>query len=487
VVSDVVEENGEQKAFISYAWSSPEHKTWVRRLAERLTEDGVFVILDEWDLKPGHDPIYFMEQSITNPAVTKVLIVCDRLYKEKADGRAGGVGTETQILSPEIYRKADQSKYAALVTEVDDAGNAYVPTFYGGRIFIDFSKPEREEDAYEELTRWINDAPLHTRPKLGKKPAYLSEDEAPLATQSRFRRAKEGLERGSANASGLIRDFGEGLIEQLVALRPPQSQGQNNAVPIDEAVVIAADAMRPYIRQLHELTKVLVRGAVAAFDDLIAVLEQVLSTTDRSPKATSWTPATYDANKIIAYEAFLGVVAVLLAEKQIDLIARLLDHAYYYDDPNGNRGRSTKDFEEFAQYADVLQYRNQRLSENRADWQADFVNEHYQVGLPSFARMMEADLLLFIKRPVSEPGRYISWFPHTLVYAGRWGTAMELFARMESKQFFDTISGKLFGSVTPEVFKERVIGLNSERLWRGIYPGPSIGSLAGVEQIAVRA
>ena len=87
-------EQADRKAFISYSWSSPEHKTWVRGLANRLMEDGVYVILDDWDLKPGHDPIHFMEQSITDPQVTKVLIVCDRVYKEKADGRAGGVGPE---------------------------------------------------------------------------------------------------------------------------------------------------------------------------------------------------------------------------------------------------------------------------------------------------------------------------------------------------------------------------------------------------------
>jgi hypothetical protein len=427
-----------------------------------------------------------MEQSITSPEVTKVLIVCDRVYKEKADGRAGGVGTETQILTPEIYRKADQSKYAALVTEVDDDGKAYVPTFYGGRIFIDFSDPERGEEAYEELTRWINDAPLHTRPKLGKKPSYLSKDETPLATESRFRRAKEGLDRGSAGAAGFVRDFGEGLIEQLVALRPQQSTARGD-VPADEAVVNAADSMRPYIKQFHELTRAVARGAPAVFDDLLTILEQVLSTTDRDSSTTTWSPATYDANKMMAYEAFLGVIAVLLGERQLDLIARALDHPYYYNDPNNGQGPSTKDFEEFVQFPEVLQYRNQRLGQSRADWQADFVNEHYQTGMPSFARMMEADLLLFIKRPVSEPGRQISWFPHTLIYSGRWGTALELFARMESAQFFTSVSQKLFGSVTPEIFKDRVSALGGERLWRAVYPGPNIGRIAGVDHVASRS
>jgi len=55
------------KVFISYSWTSEPHKEWVRGLAERLSSDGVEVILDRWDLKPGHDINVFMEQMVTEP------------------------------------------------------------------------------------------------------------------------------------------------------------------------------------------------------------------------------------------------------------------------------------------------------------------------------------------------------------------------------------------------------------------------------------
>lgn len=35
-------------------------------------------------------------------------LVCDRTYVDKADGRSGGVGTEAQIISAEIYSKQAQ-------------------------------------------------------------------------------------------------------------------------------------------------------------------------------------------------------------------------------------------------------------------------------------------------------------------------------------------------------------------------------------------
>jgi len=49
------------KLFISYSWSNPTHEQWVIDLANELTESGVHVILDKWDLKEGHDSVAFMD------------------------------------------------------------------------------------------------------------------------------------------------------------------------------------------------------------------------------------------------------------------------------------------------------------------------------------------------------------------------------------------------------------------------------------------
>ncbi|WP_159688489.1 SEFIR domain-containing protein, partial [Cognatazoarcus halotolerans] len=92
------------KLFMSYSWSSPTHEQWVIDLATELRESGIDVILDKWDLKEGHDAISFMEQMVTNSEIKKVAIVSDQTYAAKADGRAGGVGTETQIISKEVYQ-----------------------------------------------------------------------------------------------------------------------------------------------------------------------------------------------------------------------------------------------------------------------------------------------------------------------------------------------------------------------------------------------
>ena len=124
------------KLFISYSWTTPDHVNWVIRLAEDLRENGIEVILDKWDLREGQGSHAFMEKMVTYPEIKKVLLICDKEYVAKADDRTGGVGTETQIITPEIYEKQDQTKFVAVVTERNEAGKPYTPAFYGSRIFI---------------------------------------------------------------------------------------------------------------------------------------------------------------------------------------------------------------------------------------------------------------------------------------------------------------------------------------------------------------
>lgn len=119
------------KLFISYSWSSPAHEEWVLNLATQLVEGGIDVTLDKWHLREGHDSVAFMEQMVTDPNMKKVIMVCDRVYTEKTDKRTGGVGTEAQIISPQLYAKADQNKFVAVVTEKNEEGKRDVLPQWG--------------------------------------------------------------------------------------------------------------------------------------------------------------------------------------------------------------------------------------------------------------------------------------------------------------------------------------------------------------------
>lgn len=159
------------KVFISYSWSSDAQ---VLSLAQRLIAHGVDVVLDKWDLKEGQDKYAFMERCVNDPEITKVLIVCDKQYADKANNRTGGVGDETVIISSEIYGNIKQEKFIPIITERDENGVAYVPTYIKTRIYIDLSDDSKYEEEYEKLLRNIYEKPLFRKPALGKNLSGLT-------------------------------------------------------------------------------------------------------------------------------------------------------------------------------------------------------------------------------------------------------------------------------------------------------------------------
>jgi len=142
--------------FISYSWTPPGNMDKVRALAERLMRDGVNVTIDYKELKPGQDKFYFMEQMVRDETIHKVLIACNRDYAEKADGRRGGVGDETTVITSEMYGKALQERFIPMVFERDASndGEPFLPTYLKTRMYIDFSD-NRADAGYEELLRVV--------------------------------------------------------------------------------------------------------------------------------------------------------------------------------------------------------------------------------------------------------------------------------------------------------------------------------------------
>jgi len=152
------------KVFISYSWTTQTHQDRVLDWAERLRADGVDVVLDLYDFKEGHDKFAFMERMVNDPGVTHVLIFSDKMYASKADSRRSGVGTESQIISKEVYESVQQSKFIPIVCEfVADTHEACLPTFLKSRKWIDFSTPELVNNNWERLIRLLFGKPTRNQ------------------------------------------------------------------------------------------------------------------------------------------------------------------------------------------------------------------------------------------------------------------------------------------------------------------------------------
>lgn len=161
------------KVFISYAWGSDDYQNKVLAFASQLVGDGIEVVFDKWDLIEGNDTYAFMEQCVTDSSITNVLMLLDPIYAEKADDRTGGVGTETQIISAQIYGKVDQNKFIPVIMERDEKGKVYKPTYLQTTLHFDLSKLENYDFEYQRLVKRLYGEEIYAKPVLGKKPDWV--------------------------------------------------------------------------------------------------------------------------------------------------------------------------------------------------------------------------------------------------------------------------------------------------------------------------
>jgi hypothetical protein len=477
------------KLFISYSWGSHEHEQWVLKLATELVESGVDVILDKWDLREGHDAIKFMEQMVADPDVKKVAIICNRSYAEKADGRNGGVGTETQIITPEIYKKADQSKFVAIIAEKDAEGNPYLPIYYKSRVYIDLSDRDLYAKNYEQLERWIYDQPLFVKPELGKKPAYLNESATlSLGTSGKFRRALDAIKNNKENCTGALNEYFETFTVNLERFRLEKGEGE-----FDDKVKQIIEEFLPYRNEAIGIFLALAqyRNTTETHRQLHRFFEGLIPYMDRPEAVTSYRDWDYDNFRFIIHELFLYAIASLLKYECFDAVSYLLRHRYYCES-SIVIGKMIG-FPIMRREMKSLQYRNDRLHLQRVSLRADWLFERSKASGLSFSEIMQADFVLYMRgcfeifRNQTNDFRIWWWWPETLLYSERHYGPFEIFARAESIEYFDSIKC-LFEIENKDDFLPIFQAYQEQKLhipkWNFHYVNPS--ELLGYEQLATR-
>jgi TIR domain len=163
------------KVFISYSWDSKEHQDWVLNLANRLiTEHGIEVILDQYDLQAGKNMTRFMERNIA--LADKVVLILTPKYKLKAEKSEGGVGFEHSMISQELFEiQANNTKFIPVLRsgKHKDSAPGYIKTLIYHSMVDDMIF---ESDIWK-LGRLLNDKPAIIKPELGTIPNY---DTVPL-------------------------------------------------------------------------------------------------------------------------------------------------------------------------------------------------------------------------------------------------------------------------------------------------------------------
>lgn len=155
--------------FISYAWTSPEHKSWVRLLASQLRHIGYTVKID-YNQKYGTDMKGFMRNVVDS---ARVLLVVDENYVDRANTLPNsGVGIETAWIR-EVHAQKPAGWMSVLFV-----GNPEwrLPAWLGDTKPKGFNfNADSEagvfpgEQQIDELWRWISDLPADTAHAISPK------------------------------------------------------------------------------------------------------------------------------------------------------------------------------------------------------------------------------------------------------------------------------------------------------------------------------
>ncbi|SCB57807.1 SEFIR domain-containing protein [Rhizobium aethiopicum] len=425
------------RLFISYSWSSADHQAWVVELAGQLRHQGIDVILDKWHLKPGHDANAFMEKMVTDKTVTKVILICDEVYVKKSDGRKGGAGTEAQIVTPKLYSEREQDKFVAVVREHDEHGKAYLPTYYGSRIYIDLSNPATYAQEFERVVRWAWDAPLDVAPEIGTKPTFLnSNSSATKPTNLGTRRIIDAIRNGSAHSTAATSEFlgaADAIFEEF-RLTSAQIVVEN----YDDIVVDSVEKFIPYRNEFISLFSAI--GQYQPTLEMAGIVhrffERLIPYLHPPVNAGSYSNLDQDNYRFIVHELYLYWIAILLKYERFDVASSMLDEQYYW---NSHRrpDETMHSFTVFREYAKTFDIRNDRLKLMRTSVRADMLKQRNEGTGIDFSYVMCADFIFYFRATTF--GDYNSWWPETLLYVNRHGGPFEMFARAKSARYFERI------------------------------------------------
>ena len=284
------------KVFISYSHDSNEHKQWVLKLCTKLRENGVDVMLDQWDIRLGTDQTVFMEKLST---ADRVLVICTDIYVKKADNREGGVGYEGLIITAQIAENLQTDKFIPIIRQ--SSNEKKMPIFFGKKQYIGFTDDDRFDEKFNELLHDIHGVPIIPRPQLGENPLsnHPSKPEASsrnlpeipekVESVSDAYKAAFELVRASDTLSWrqLVERIRPDAFRSLVEWRQKELDGQKPGG--HEQLVAAVDKAVDIVSPLISVALVGVKSCSEMFNNQKSVLDDLLSVGSR----TGWNRSGY--------------------------------------------------------------------------------------------------------------------------------------------------------------------------------------------------
>ena len=465
------------QVFISYSWSSEKYKQKVLDLAERMMHDGIDVKLDIWDLKEGQDKYVFMEQCVNNPEIDKVLILCDRIYAEKADGRKGGVGDETAIISSKIYGNADQEKFIPVIMERDEKGNGYTPAYLVSRKYYDLTG-EDTEDEYEGLLRIIYEEPSQRKPEIGKKPTWLinriPDDLYKIKSYNSVRVKTNHGHNKVVNEQDFIDLYIESVKKFYVKEFDKDTYLSNFMEMKDYR-----DVFLDHLRTIFYLDNF---GNIVG-DDFEYLYNMLYNIRTYEPEANSCNNRSFDIYCVHIWELFISSVVFMLHFEMYQDLHELLARTYFIRNSHLDGEIEACSFVRFRYYSHVIE--DEIKPTMKDDLSRKFtLTGHYicteREYLPIYSGKSIANADLFLYQvynglDLEDLNKYAfcgdRWFPTLYVYADMHNTRWK---RLTSKRFCEKIM-PLFGVNDIDALKKKLdkcCASNEGYRYQGSFDGP---------------
>ena len=212
----------------------------------------------------------------------------------------------------------------------------------------------------------------------------------------------------------------------------------------------------------------------------------------RPEHVTRYQEWDFDNFRFIIHELFLYAVASFLKYERFDAVSYLLRHRYYWEgSPSSDKMVS---FSEFRELMQSLKYRNDRLKLRRISLRADLLEQRARASGIPFSEIMQADFVLYmrdcfdaLRHQTDQTWIHQGWWPETLLYAESHRGPFEIFARAESREYFNRIKC-LFEIEEKEDFQQVFQAYKEQKLfipkweWHSVNPA----TVLGYEQLATR-
>lgn len=429
------------KVFISYSWTTKIHEEWVLDLSKRLVNDGIEVVLDKWDSVEGQNLNVFMEKSVTDPTIKKVLVICDKLYTDKANGYKGGVGTETVIISNEVYKDANQTKFIPIIAEKGPDGQIYMPVYFGTSKYIDLSSDELFEENYEKLIRNLYGKPEHKKPKLGKAPGYLLNDERDEALKSFFalRTFKHQSEKKPNNIDIYFKDFTEILLEDFesfsISPKMPDQIAQQTYNSYSEMIRLRDVYVQFIEYYVRESVKLNSENITDLFEELYPLI------TKRPNNESQFYEAQFEHMKLFVHEIVLYTGSLLLKYKKYEQFNLFVNNHYIVCDAFGRKTEgSIKLFRSYPRLLEDVQPTTQ--DERFISYSGFLLKQRATIKNFPFEALVETDFQISLFSYSNFKNERYIWWPITFPYlpSGQLNFVTRLKSRSNFEQFKDLYS-----------------------------------------------